>query len=63
MSYKKRTFSYFLFISLTQWHEFPGPILANVYIFIILLTLNVILLSKGPYLAAHIKINYEIGCI
>ena len=33
------------------------------HMFIIPLSLNVTLFSKSPYLTAHIKINYEAGCI
>ena len=35
----------------------------NFHIFIISLPLKVTLFSKSPYLTAHVKINYETGCI
>ena len=63
MSCEKGSFPYFFFILLTQSHEFLAPKLTNFYIFIIPLPLNVALLSKSPYLTAHIKKNYETGCI
>ena len=63
MSCEKQTFPYSFFIRLTQWHEFPVPKLTHFYVFIIPLPLNVTLFSKSPYLTAHIKINYEAGCI
>ena len=44
------------------FHVFPAPKLVNFYIFIASPPLNVTLLSKSPYLIAHLKINYEAGC-
>ena len=48
---------------LTQYHEFPAPKLTNFHILTIPFPLNLILFSRSPYLTAHIKINYERGCI
>ena len=39
------------------------PKLANSHIFINPFSLNVTLFWEGPYFTAHIKINYETGCI
>ena len=39
------------------------PKIDKFHMFIIPLSLNVTLFSKSPYLTAHIKINYEAGCI
>ena len=63
MSSKKGKFLYSFFILPTQWHEFPSPKLRNFHIFIVPFFLNVTLFSKNPHLTAHIKINYEAGCI
>ena len=63
MSCEKGKFPYSFFILLTQRHECPAPKLTNFHIFIIPLPLNVTSFSKSPYLTAHIKINYETGCI
>ena len=61
-SCQKGTFSYCIFILQTQWRKFP-PKLTICYVYINLLPLNVTLFSKDLYLTAHIKINYEAGCI
>ena len=63
MSCKRGKFSYSFIILLTQLHKFPAPKLTHFHIFILPLPLNVTLFSKSPYLTAHIKINYETGCI
>ena len=61
-SCKKGKFPYCIFILLTQWHKFPQK-LRICYVYVNLLPLNVTLFSKDLYLTAHIKINYEVGCI
>ena len=52
MSCEKGKFPYTFFILLTNFH-----------IFMISLPLNLTLFSRSLYLTAHIKINYETGCI
>ena len=54
ISCEKEKFTYFFFLLLTKWYEFPAPKLTNLYIFIIPIPLNMHLLSKNPYLTAHI---------
>ena len=61
MSYEKGNLTYSFFILLTQLHEPPALKLTNFNAFIIPIFL--LLFSKGPYLFAHIKINYETGYI
>ena len=63
MSCEKGKFPSLFVILLTQLPESPAPKLTNFHIFIIPLPFNVTLSSKSPYLTAHIKINYETGCI
>ena len=63
MPCEKEKFSYSFFIFLTRWHEFPAPKLTIFHNFISPLPLNVTLFLKIPYLIAHIKTNYETGCI
>ena len=60
---KKEKFPYYFLILLTQRHDFPAPKLTNFHIFVTSLSLNVTLFSTGHYMTAHIKINYETGCI
>ena len=62
-SSEKGKFPHSFFILLTQWHQSSPKKLTNFHIFIIPLLLNVTLFSKSHYLTAHIKINYETGCI
>ena len=60
MSSEEEQFQYSFFISLTQY-ESPASKLTNYHIFITPLPLKLTLISKSPYLTAHLKINYETG--
>ena len=63
MRENKGKFPYALFILMTQWHEFLARKIDKFSYFIIPLPLNLTLFSNRPYLTAHIKTNYETGCI